>query len=77
VTAFCVSLLTIISSTVVHLCETWRSCPKCRRLHSRKSASPTRTSQNLVGFTIVYGMDPIGLRSGRVRTQNPGGNRRL
>jgi len=26
---------------------------------------------------VHYGMDPIGLRSGRVRTQDPCGNRRL
>jgi len=26
---------------------------------------------------VHYGMDPIGLRSGRVRTQDPGGNRHL
>ena len=26
---------------------------------------------------VRYGMDPIGLKSGRVRTQEPGGNRRL
>jgi len=45
-----------------------------RRLHGRTWASPT-PSQNLVRST--NGMDPIDLKSGRVLTQDPGGNRCL
>jgi len=45
-------------------------------LHGRVWASPT-LSQNLVRSTIGqvhYGMDPMGLKSVRVRTQDLGGN---
>jgi len=57
---------------VVRLCEAWHSFPICKRLHS---CSPYGRLQHLVGST--NGMDPIGLKSGRVWTQVLGGNRRL